>query len=135
VVMETTGQLACRMVSSYSTEHSLLAETIDNGFFTVKVPWEYAIIMQTQVMWTLSGILSSGNHVEHVHWYGRAAGKVNSHDIIDNGNISVLVLVLLLILILILILPLLWIPLALGVMNRLAHRSLTRQSHVWKSHF
>jgi hypothetical protein len=26
-------------------------------------------------------------------------------------------------------------PLALGAMNRLAHRSLTRQSRVWKSHF
>jgi hypothetical protein len=60
-----------------------------------------------------------------------AMGKVNSYEIIDNGNISVLVLVLLWLL----ILPLLWMPLALGAMNRLAHRSLTRQSRVWKSHF
>jgi hypothetical protein len=56
-------------------------------------------------------------------------GKVNFYENIDNGNISVLVLVLLL------ILPLIWMPVALGAMNRLAHRSLTRQSRVWKSHF
>jgi hypothetical protein len=47
-------------------------------------------------------------------------GKVNSYEIIDNGNISVLVLVLLWLL----ILPLLWMPLALGAMNRLARQVL-----------
>jgi hypothetical protein len=49
--METTGLFACLMVSTYYGTFTT-AETIDNGFFTVKVPWEYAVIMQTQVMWT-----------------------------------------------------------------------------------